>query len=296
MKDFLHRYGLKWVGNQQTEGELNVAALNQDLSGSDPRFRYNLPHEIDVRVLTRRVQELNIIAEKDAGRWVVEGNVRQFRPPQAIPIFFFRNGLILYGFPFRPYSSNEAQSLLSDILDGYFPFDLKKKYPDGVPLEVVDKTTEMFQPGAPNMASIENRDLGFISPQQFLDQIPNSVVKEGKVIPIKEDIARILGAEPSPQESSIEIPTHVDATTSTAKFTTLRIKTETGRKTLIVKLWYTDTLAVLKRLLDPYSETKGRFEIRSTFPAKVFDVADGNSLEALGLVPNYALALRKTEG
>ena len=34
--------------------------------------------------------------------------------------------------------------MLSDILDGYFPYDLKTKYPEGVPLRPVDLTDEMY--------------------------------------------------------------------------------------------------------------------------------------------------------
>ena len=34
--------------------------------------------------------------------------------------------------------------MLSDILDGYFPYDLKTKYPEGVPLRPVDQTDEMY--------------------------------------------------------------------------------------------------------------------------------------------------------
>jgi hypothetical protein len=34
--------------------------------------------------------------------------------------------------------------MLSDILDGYFPYDLKVKYPEGVPLRPVDLTDEMY--------------------------------------------------------------------------------------------------------------------------------------------------------
>lgn len=52
--------------------------------------------------------------------------------------------MIVKGFPFKPYYSKEAQSVLSDILDGYFPYDLKKKYPEGVPLKPVDCTDETY--------------------------------------------------------------------------------------------------------------------------------------------------------
>jgi hypothetical protein len=34
--------------------------------------------------------------------------------------------------------------VLSDILDGYFPYDLKMRYPEGVPLKPVDMTDETY--------------------------------------------------------------------------------------------------------------------------------------------------------
>ena len=36
------------------------------------------------------------------------------------------------------------KSVLSDILDGYFPYDLKVKYPEGVPLKPVDMTDDTY--------------------------------------------------------------------------------------------------------------------------------------------------------
>jgi len=51
---------------------------------------------------------------------------------------------MIKGFPFYPYYSKQAQSVLSDILDGYFPYDLKKKYPEGVPLKPIDMCDEVY--------------------------------------------------------------------------------------------------------------------------------------------------------
>jgi len=105
-----------------------------------------------------------------------------------IPIFFFKNGIILYGHQFKAYSSNDAQSWLSDLLEGYFPYDLKRKYPDGAPLKVVDRSDEDYVPGDRGMGSLGNRDLGIMSRDQFLDQLPASVMKNGEIIPIREAI------------------------------------------------------------------------------------------------------------
>ena len=70
--------------------------------------------------------------------------MKGFQQIAEVPIFFFSNGLMIKGFQFYPYYSKQAQSVLSDILDGYFPFDLKKKYPEGVPLKPVDLVDETY--------------------------------------------------------------------------------------------------------------------------------------------------------
>lgn len=294
MESFLSDYGLKWVGNSP-EGKLDINSLMQDIPTTDPLYRYNLPHEIDIAVIERRIQELNIIAEKDAARWVAQGAVHRFKAPESICITFFKNGLIMQGYQFRPYSSKEAQSLLSDILDGYFPYDLKKKYPDGVPLRSVDKTAEMFKAGS-QMAGVNDPSLGLLNKEQFLAQLPENVIKNGEIIPVREDVAKVFGAE---KTGTVKVETHVDLMLRNnpdfKDFTTLRVKTETGKRNLIILMLFTDTLKDLKKVLDPNRENKGGFEIRSTFPAKTFDLNSGKTLQELDLVPNYALALRNIE-
>ena len=67
MEKFLSDYGLKWVGSAP-EGQLDVKSIMQDIPGNEPLYKYNLPNEIDISVIERRIQELNMIAEKDAAR------------------------------------------------------------------------------------------------------------------------------------------------------------------------------------------------------------------------------------
>ena len=64
MEKFLSDYGLKWVGDSPLENKMNMEALKQELSHEAPMYRNNLPMEIDTEVLTRRIEELNFIAEK----------------------------------------------------------------------------------------------------------------------------------------------------------------------------------------------------------------------------------------
>lgn len=51
---------------------------------------------------------------------------------------FYANGIVIKGYNFFPYKSKDSLKILADLLDGYFPFIFKAKYPNGVLLEVVD--------------------------------------------------------------------------------------------------------------------------------------------------------------
>lgn len=139
MQKFLKDYGLNWVGGEggKREGNFDKEAIKKELAFQGPAYKNNLPKEIDTEVLTRRIEELNFIAEKQMVM-TKKGGMNQFRKQEAVKIFFYQNGMIIKGRVFWPYHSKEAQSFLTDILDGYFPYDLKAKYPDGVPLEPVD--------------------------------------------------------------------------------------------------------------------------------------------------------------
>ena len=98
MDRFLADYGLKWNGGSTSN------------------------NAIDIRALERRVQELNFIAEQDASRWVTSGEIRQYKALSQVPITFYANGVQIEGFDFEGYETTKAQSLLSDIMDGYFPY------------------------------------------------------------------------------------------------------------------------------------------------------------------------------
>lgn len=63
MESFLKIYGLKWVGDLK-EGEFRVDDITQELNCNKPIYKNNLPREIDMIVITRRIEELNILMGK----------------------------------------------------------------------------------------------------------------------------------------------------------------------------------------------------------------------------------------
>lgn len=48
------------------------------------------------------------------------------------------------GYNFYPYKSKESLKILADLIDGYFPFIFKAKFPNGVLLEVVDHIEQLY--------------------------------------------------------------------------------------------------------------------------------------------------------
>ena len=68
-----------------------------------------------------------------------ENGVHKFRKTEALPIGFFANGIAIKGYKFFTYKSKESLQILGDFIDGYFPFILKARYPNGVFMKVVDK-------------------------------------------------------------------------------------------------------------------------------------------------------------
>lgn len=73
-----------------------------------------------------------------------ENGVHKFRKAEPLPIGFFANGIAIKGYKFLSYQSKESLQVLGDLIDGYFPYILKGKYPNGVFLKVVDKVAERY--------------------------------------------------------------------------------------------------------------------------------------------------------
>lgn len=49
---------------------------------------------------------------------------------------FYKNGMVIEDGKLRPYNDPNTVSFIRDILDGYFPSELQKSYPNGVPFKV----------------------------------------------------------------------------------------------------------------------------------------------------------------
>eukprot|EP00798_Chlamydomonas_sp_ICE-L_P014899 gene14899-20945_t len=205
--------------------------------------------------------------------------------------------------------------LKADFPDGV---PLKADFPDGVPLKVVDRTSEeMPDPSAPapsgkggnvhSFQDLEERGADPVSKKDFLSKLPQSVIRNGKVIDIRGGVASAMGV-PAQCDSSTAAPTkpnvvstHMDnlldtcqrnhvgpvlpasksgEDTAVHEITTLQVKSEDGSQMYILKLKYDDSVATLRADLDTHRQKlhaeDGKFrskayEIRSAFPARNYE-------------------------
>ena len=142
---------------------------------------------------------------------------------------------------------------------------------------------------------------GPMSKQEFLNQFPENKIKDGKLIPIREelekrfqetqqiDVSKLNSNEPICPETHVK-----EDQVEPANIVNLRIRTETGKKTILLKLLVTDPIAKVYQYVRPYIEgAKGtHFELRTNFPNKSYRELDEKTLKEHGLAPSCALIVR----
>jgi len=224
-----------------------------------------------------------------------------------LPIGFYKNGVIIKGYKFHEYNSKEGQTLINDILEGYFPFEIKGKYPDGTCFKIVDHTEEIYDAKAyekkDNIMTVGKLDEQFrpLTKEEFLNQLPEKVISQGKIIPVREEIAKKMGVLSDPQNALsgiIEIETEIVKQEKKGKIydsseiTSIKIRSEKGKHTILVKLLCSDKITELYKYADKYSENKGKYVLRRNFPQEEFPKSEAKTLKELGLFPSAALTMQ----
>ncbi|XP_025899289.1 UBX domain-containing protein 11 [Nothoprocta perdicaria] len=323
MERFLNDYGLIWVGEsheQQLEAfkdeELPARMLWKPGETSASKF------QIDFDLILENVKDLNALAGEGLSEIEHTPRGARLRQPQSLPLTLYQDGIVMGKGPFRPYEEPSTQQYLQDIMDGYFPSELQPHYPNGIPLQVTDKRDVVFRekrlPGSfPGPGQVvghsksneleETTEIAGpkLSLEQFLNKLPKSLIRGGQVIDVRDSIrARLQGSDgaqggeviqlETPQLAALKrVKAAEEAEPPAAGVCTLRIKSESGEQTYIVKMLFTETIGDLRQHL-----TRARggdsesYEIISTFPQRVY-VDNTQSLQDCGLTPNASLLLRE---
>ena len=97
----------------------------------------------DMEAVRRAVSELNALANGEEQIVRKKDGSHGFVTP-SLTLTFWKEGLQLDDGNLRKYDEGEATSFLRDMLDGYFPYELKHAFPEGVIFAVADNTSRCF--------------------------------------------------------------------------------------------------------------------------------------------------------
>ena len=206
MKRFLNDYGMVWVGEDDPGKYVEVEGEGRAAPREDRRPRPTVESlGIDVGRLERRVAALNGQAPGGA---------------PAVPLTLYRDGVQLHVFPFAPFTEPSARALVQDLVDGYSPYQLREDFPDGACLVLVDKSGLDYglaaAPGggprppagagpgpAGNVRGLSDLGRGGgkgapMSKEDYLKKLPQAVIKNGKMIPVRGGIEEMLSGRARP--------------------------------------------------------------------------------------------------
>ena len=347
MESFLEDYGMIWVGDPQdddfdedtNQGHSSAPALVKGTENAtwQPTESVNLSQfPIPFNELVKAVRDLNVLVGEGVARIAQTKSGAVFKIPDPVNLEFYADGFVLFEGPFRLYSDMNSREFLQDILDGYFPSELKERFPDGVPFALKDhrdlsylereKPRELF-PGSGHklLQELETRVKSSgreshkkLNANQFAKKLPLSVVKNGKVIDIRNDIETHLDPHKAKKKST-SVGDSSDCTILATDFmkevykvdpegkdmrgldpglvnsvTTLRIRSEHGDRFYIAKMYRDETIGDLRKYLASSLPEKdlNDLDIITTFPKKITHSDNSVTLLEAGLTPNGVLSLK----
>ena len=232
MQRFLADYGMRWVGGGggvsdqiksagKAEGPevsgakdpLVAAALARapadggggGSSGVDTRGYTRCP--LDMGKLAASVSELNAMAgegKAEVGAGGRPGEAR-LREGETLVLCVYADGFSLGAGRLRPWHEKATRAFMRDMLDGYFPYELKDSHPDGVAFKLVDSSDMAFADAAKaakdvaakrgnvrGLASLEEAPVQ-LGRTQYLSKLPEAVIRNGKVVNVRAEVAALMG-------------------------------------------------------------------------------------------------------
>ena len=283
MKDFLQDYGLQWVGgggsrSSSSKAESQVLQSKAESIAQAPELE---TFDFDVDLVLRRIEELNVLAGAGSLKITeVSSNVHRFSQDHtSLSLALYADGFLLCRGPFRVYAENEsARAFIQDLLDGYYPHEFKDRYPEGVIFDVTDHRASRYRT---SLVASAGRATTEAAAADLCQQLPSCVIRKGQIIPIRESVESCLGL--SHTNSSTD-RTMSKSTTGKPHQSTddpalvFHIRSETGEHT--EKLVVSRDTTVVRELYTRLNLDPKAFELRSTFPTRVYQELDVTLAEA----------------
>uniref|UniRef100_A0A3Q2XK03 UBX domain-containing protein 11 n=1 Tax=Hippocampus comes TaxID=109280 RepID=A0A3Q2XK03_HIPCM len=242
---------------------------------------------MDFDLVIQTIKELNILAGESFVRSTPTG--AQLARNDPVELKLYSNGIVMFNGPFRSYRENSTQQCMQDLMEGYFPSELQGRFPDGVPFEVYEE----FVLKEPSKT---------LSTNQFLNRLPKVVVKAGRVIDIRDSADHSCDcASPDAHNSCsaiiVETPALLamkdsmhtitsDLPSSARNIITLKVKSEDGDHTYVLKMCLSETVGHLRQ-----GHNLAGYDIISAYPQCHYQ-DDCQTLGSCGLTTNVTLLLR----
>ena len=145
-----------------------------------------------------------------------------------------------------------------------------------------------------------------LSREALLEKMPSSVVRNGKVIAVREGLASMLrGAHASDRPDIVVVQTPVALAMAAGDeggegggspssvphdVTTLQVKSDSGRQTLLLKFHFTDCIGDVYDYVDMHRTRGTPYVLRTSFPAATHSDRT-MTIQDAGLVPNAVLRI-----
>ncbi|KAM8826855.1 UBX domain-containing protein 11 [Synchiropus picturatus] len=306
MESVLSEFGLIWLGEPR-DSEVSVEV--KDFS-------------MDFDLVLERVKELNVLAGEEQTFIQRTSTGAQLGRVDPVPLRLYSNGIIMCDGPFRSFQEPSAQWCMLDIMEGYFPSELQEQFPDGVPFEVYDHRDEEFNldplwlrfPGDGQTILGERVEstqpaccpsLGR-KPKLNWTILPKVMIRAGELYEIRDSVtASLLGLSGACSDSLILVETKAlqsmkerlqssscERAAPAPGEVTLKVRSEDGEKTYLLKMSLSETVADIRRYLDQHrGEGAQKYDIISANPRRCYD--DSWTLQSSGLTSNLTLILRR---
>jgi hypothetical protein len=294
-------------------GFILMNSCPEEIFEEDSDLNLNIiPKEIDINILTKRIEEMNFLTVKDgdASRFEKDQDgIYKLKVQKELNIFFYKNGLVVETYNFYLYNTIEAKRILHDILDGYMPYILQKAFPHGVLLKIVNNLHLDYTDPPQDTKNVKEiarpKVKEAMSGDDFLKLFPEKVIRNGKIYNIREDMESFLVTKKNndynldtneyylPENMDKDIIDRDKLDNIFDKFCKLKIKIPcidkifliNANKELTIDLVYN----FLNKRLGEFKSRQKELILISTFPFRIYEKTLKDNLEQLGLFPSHFL-------
>ncbi|ORC90336.1 uncharacterized protein TM35_000081340 [Trypanosoma theileri] len=167
-----------------------------------------LPVSIDVLI-----RHAKILSDHVGTKGVVSnGKQGGIKEREVVRIVVYQDGICVNGGPFRPFGWPLCDAVINDLAEGYYPYEFKDRYPDGFPIEVIDKTSVRCTPVSSGSGNNNNSSGGAnrrdnihslhqgeknshqpLSREEFLTRLPATrITPGGRIVTVRDNIINMM--------------------------------------------------------------------------------------------------------